>query len=76
MDLPMELKDGLSSKKFPSITVMIGVYFYRVCHWGPCRLMLALRELYQKRGIEKKPKLKLQVIAIEPKYQSFGLECK
>ena len=36
MDLPMELKDGLSSKKFPSITVMIGVYFYRVCHWGPC----------------------------------------
>ena len=36
MDLHMELKDGLSSKIFPFITVVIGVYFYRVCHWGPC----------------------------------------
>ena len=36
MDLPMELKDGLSSKNFPFITVVMGVYIYRVCHWGPC----------------------------------------
>ena len=36
IDLPMELKDGLSSENFPFITVVIGVYFYRVCHWGPC----------------------------------------
>ena len=39
MDLPMELKDGLSSENFPFITVVIGVYFYRVCHWGPCICM-------------------------------------
>ena len=37
MDLHMEVNDGLSFKVFPTIAVKIGVYFSRVCHWGPCR---------------------------------------
>ena len=36
MDLHMEPNDGLSFKIVPSITLVIGVYFSRVCHWGPC----------------------------------------
>ena len=36
MDLHIEPNDGLSFKIIPSITLVIGVYFSRVCHWGPC----------------------------------------
>ena len=35
----MELNDGLSFNISPSITLVIGVYFSRVCDWGPCTLL-------------------------------------